>query len=265
MTTSSLTRLFVMFQKEMLELVRSYKMIWVPLVFTVLGILQPVTNYYLPIILEKAGNMPDGTIIDVPIPSGAEVLTATLQQFGTMGVLVLVLVFMGIVSSERNSGAASLILVKPISTFAFICSKYLSMLALSWASLLLGYMASWYYTGLLFDGVSFTLFGSSFLVYGLWLSFVMAITLLFSTLLRSAAGAAFSTLGLAVIMSLLASIFPKYLGWNPGALSGYAYQTVMQSISSSTQFGLSIALTFVLIAVAVAASVWLLRRSPAID
>lgn len=265
MTTSSLTRLLVMFQKEMLELVRSFKLIWVPLVFIVLGILQPVTSYYMPIILEKAGSLPDGTIIEVPLPSGAEVLAATLQQFGTMGVLVLVLVFMGVVSSERNSGAASLILVKPISTFAFISSKWLAMLLLSLASLLLGYAASWYYTGLLFDVVPFTLFGGSFLVYGLWLSFVMAIILLFSTLLRSAAGAAFSTLGFAVILSLLAGMFPKYLGWNPGALSSFAYQTVMQNISNTARFGWSVALTLILIAAAVAGSVWLLRRSPAVD
>lgn len=264
-STSGGMRMFVMVQKELLELVRSFKMIWVPLVFIVLGIMQPVMNYYLPVIIEKAGNMPDGTVIEMPIPSGVEVLAATLQQFGTLGVLVLVLVFMGTVSSERNSGAASLILVKPISVLTFISSKWLAMLTLSWASLFLGYGASWYYTGLLFDKVPAAQFFSSFLVYGLWLSFIMALTLLFSTWLRSAAGAAFSTLGLAVVLSLFTGLFPKFLGWSPGALSSFAYEAAMQNISNTTGLGWSIAIALALIAASVAASVWLLRRSPAVD
>lgn len=254
-----------MIQKELLELARSFKLLWVPLVFVVLGIMQPIMNYYLPVIIEKAGNMPEGAVINIPLPSGAEVLAATLQQYGTLGVLILVLVFMGVVSGERNSGAASLILVKPVSVFSFIASKWLAMLLLTWGSLLAGYAASWYYTGLLFSYVPFGLFGGSFLVYGLWLTFVVSMTLLFSTLLRSAAGAAFSTLGLTVVLSLLAGLFPKYFGSNPGALSSYAYQTVMQSIENSVSLVASIAIALALVAAAVAASVWLLRRSPAVD
>lgn len=44
-----------MYNKEMLEMWRSFKWLWVPLVFILLGIMQPVTTYYLPQILEMAG------------------------------------------------------------------------------------------------------------------------------------------------------------------------------------------------------------------
>jgi len=263
--SSSFTRFIVMVQKELLELVRSFKLLWVPLVYLLLGIMQPVSAYFMPVILEQAGSLPEGTVIEIPKPPGSEVLAQTLQQFGTLGVLVLVLVCMGTVSSERNNGTASLILVKPISVLSFIGSKWTAMLLLTWGSLTAGYFASWYYTGLLFGEVPLAKVISSLLVYGLWLSFVVTITVLFSALLRSPAAAAFSTLGGAVALSLLAGLFPKLLGWSPGALSGFAYQSVTMGIVNASRFGWSVTSAVVCIAAALTISAGMLRRSSAVE
>lgn len=263
--TSSFTRFIVMVQKELLELVRSFKLLWVPLVYLLLGIMQPVSSYFMPVILEQAGSLPEGTIIEIPKPPGSEVLAQTLQQFGTLGVLVLVLVCMGTVSGERNNGTASLILVKPISVLSFIGSKWTAMLLLTWGSLTVGYFASWYYTGLLFGEVPLMKVMSSLLVYGLWLSFVVTITILFSSLLRSPAAAAFSTLGGAFALSLLAGLFPKLLGWSPGSLSGFAYQSVATGIVNAGRFGWSVTSAVVCIAAAITISAGMLRRSSAVD
>ncbi|WP_419871766.1 ABC transporter permease [Candidatus Pristimantibacillus sp. PTI5] len=263
--SSGFYRYMVMVQKELLELVRSYKLLWVPLIFVLLGIMQPVSTYYMPVILEHAGSMPEGTVIEIPKPLGTEVLAQTLQQFGTLGVLVLVLACMGTVSGERNSGAASLILVKPISVLSYIGSKWTSMLLLAWGSLTAGYLASWYYTGLLFGEIPFSGVLSSLLVYGLWLSFVMAITLLFSALLRSPAAAAFSTLGGAIVLSLLAGLFPKIFGWGPGSLSGFAYESVASGIANTSRFGWVAVSSIVCMAAAVSVSAALLRKSSAVD
>lgn len=263
--TTSFVRYIVMVQKELLELIRSFKLLWVPLVFVLLGIMQPVSMHLMPLLLEKAGNLPQGAVIAIPKPQGAEVLAQTLQQFGTLGVLILVLVCMGAVSGERNSGAASLILVKPISFLSFIGSKWTAMLLLSWFSLSVGYLASWYYTVLLIGEVSIIGVGKSLLIYGLWLTFVVTLTLMFSTLLRSPAAAAFSTLGGAVVLTLLAGIFPKQLGWSPGALSGFAYHMVNKGLIYDNRFGWAILSSILLITAALAASVWILKRSPAVD
>ncbi|KRE32700.1 ABC transporter permease [Paenibacillus sp. Soil522] len=263
--SSSFTRFIVMVQKELLELVRSHKLFWVPLVYLLLGIMQPVSSYFMPVFLEQAGSLPEGTVIDIPKPLGSEVLAQTLQQFGTLGVLVLVLVCMGTVSGERNNGTASLILVKPISVLAFIGSKWTAMLLLTWGSLTAGYFASWYYTGLLFGEVPLAKVISSLLVMGLWLSFVISVTILFSALLRSPAAAAFSTLSGAVALSLLAGLFPKLLGWSPGALSGFAYQSAAAGIVNGGRFGWSVTSAFVCIAAAITISAGVLRRSSAVD
>lgn len=263
--SSSFSRYIVMVEKELLELVRSFKLLWVPLVFVLLGIMQPVTTYYMPVILEQAGGLPEGTVIEMPIPLGAEVLAQTLQQFSTIGILVLVLVCMGTVSSERNSGAASLILVKPISVIAFIGSKWTAMLILTWGSLTAGYLASWYYTDLLIGTVPFAKVAGSLLIYGLSLSFVVTVTILFSSLLRSPAAAAFCALGGALTLSLLTSLFPKALGWGPGALSGFASQAVASEITNSSRFGIAIAATIIGIVLSVWISAAVLKRSSAVD
>lgn len=263
--SSSMTRYRVMVEKELLELVRSFKLLWVPLVFILLGIMQPVSTYYMPAILEHAGSLPDGTVIDIPLPQAAEVLAQTLQQFGTLGILVLVLVCMGTVSGERNSGAASLILVKPVSLLSYVGSKWTAMLMLAWGSLAAGYLASWYYTGLLIGAVPLNKVIGSLLIYGLWLSFVVTTAILFSSLLRSPAAAAFSTLVGSVALSLLAGLFPKALGWSPGALSGFASQAVASEISDSGEFSLAILVVFIGMIAAVCAAAGALRRSSAVE
>ncbi|MFD0962012.1 ABC transporter permease subunit [Paenibacillus chungangensis] len=262
---SGVSRWFVLLGKEVLELQRSFKLIWVPLLFILLGIMQPVSTYYLPFILEKAGNMPEGTVIEIPMPEGGQVLADTLSQFGVMGLLVLVLVFMGTVSGERNSGAASLVLVKPISFSAYISAKWVAMQLLAWGSLLAGYVAAWYYTWLLIEVVPIVSFLSSFAMFGLWLSFVMTLTILFSTVLRSAAGAAFAALGVSLLLSMLTGLLPKYMEWSPGAISGYAYALASGAGLASVEWGLAVGVTIAVIVAALYGAAALLRRSPAID
>ncbi|RIX50753.1 ABC transporter permease [Paenibacillus nanensis] len=261
----SAVKLMTLVRKEWLEQLRSFKLIWIPLVFALLGIMQPLTNYYMPVIIEKAGNMPEGAVIEMPVPSGAEVLAGTLSQFGMIGLLILALAFMGAVSGDRNSGAASLVLVKPVSFLSFILSKWLGMMTLLWGALLIGYAASWYYTWLLFETVDFAPFLLSYVLYGLWFTFILTAVLLFSTLLRSAAGAAFSALGLALLLTALSGIAPKYMGWSPSSLTGFAYEAVQGGFDASASFGWSIGVTILLIAAGIAGSSALLRRQPALD
>lgn len=49
---------WVLYRREMLEMARSYKLIWIPVVFILLGIMQPLTTYYLPEILKASGDVP---------------------------------------------------------------------------------------------------------------------------------------------------------------------------------------------------------------
>lgn len=102
---------WVLYRKEMLEMARSYKLIWIPVVFILLGIMQPLTTYYLPEILKASGDVPPGLLEGYEIPSAAAVMAQSLGQYGTIGMLVLALGAMNVLAGERYSGTMELILV----------------------------------------------------------------------------------------------------------------------------------------------------------
>ena len=69
-----MTQWTVLYRKEMTEMARNYKILWIPIVFILLGVMQPVSSYYMPEILDTFGGLPEGTILEMPTPTGAEVL-----------------------------------------------------------------------------------------------------------------------------------------------------------------------------------------------
>ncbi|TCZ78768.1 ABC transporter permease [Paenibacillus albiflavus] len=217
----------VIYRKEMSEMGRNYKWLWVPLIFILLGIMQPVMLYYMSDILKSAGNLPAGTVVEFPLPSGGEVLMQTLGQYGMMGVLILVLSMMTVVSGERNSGVIELILVKPVSYTKFITAKWAGMLTITTVSLSLGYLASWYYTMLLFETVQITDVLVSLCIYLLWFFLIVSVTLLTSTMFRSFGATAFVTIGCIAVLTLLTNLWTKALAWSPSRLSALAGQWVM--------------------------------------
>lgn len=50
----------VLLQKEWRENARNFKLYWIPIVFIIFGIIEPITNHYLPEIMKSVGNLPEG-------------------------------------------------------------------------------------------------------------------------------------------------------------------------------------------------------------
>jgi ABC-2 type transport system permease protein len=211
-----------LFQKEVLEMWKNFKWIWVPLTFILLGVSEPLTSYYLPQIMKSVGGLPEGAIFEIPKPTAGAVLASGLSQYSTIGVLVIVLGTMGIIAGERKSGVAAMILVKPVSYFSFITSKWAGSLLLVWISLFIGYISTWYYTGQLFDWVPIGEFFQSFVLYGLWLTVILTVTVFFSAALLSPGMAGFISLALALIISILSGALSHLLEWSPSQLTSYA-------------------------------------------
>lgn len=213
---------WLLYRKEMLEMARNYKWLWVPVVFLLLGVMGPVSTYYMPQILNTAGGLPEGAVIEIPTPSGAFVLAETLSNYGLIGLLILVLAGMGIVSGERNSGAAILVLVKPVRYANYITSKWAAFTTLSVASVTLGTLASWYYTDLLIGSVPAQAVLNALLIFALWLALVFAAVVFCSAALKSPAAAACLTLLSAAFLSVLTSILSGWMTWSPARLPSHA-------------------------------------------
>ncbi|MEH7113531.1 ABC transporter permease [Neobacillus niacini] len=211
-----------LFQKEILEMWRNFKWIWVPITFILLGVSEPLTSYYMKDILDSLGGLPDGAVIDIPVPTAGAVLASGLSQYSTIGVLIIVLGTMGTIAGERKSGVAAMILVKPVSYFSYVTSKWAGSLLLVWISLFIGYLSTWYYTGQLFDWVPIGEFFQSYVLYGLWLTVVLTVTIFFSASLLAPGMAGFISLALALVVSIISGALSHLLEWSPSQLTGYA-------------------------------------------
>lgn len=211
-----------LFQKEILEMWRNFKWIWVPITFILLGVSEPLTSYYLPQIIKSFGGLPEEAVIDIPPPTAGAVLASGLSQYSTIGVLIIVLGTMGVIAGERKSGVAAMILVKPVSYLSYITSKWAGSLLLVWFSLFIGYLSTWYYTGQLFEWVPFGEFLKSFVLYGLWLTVVLTVTVFFSSALLSPGMAGFISLALTLVVSIVSGALSHVLEWSPSQLTSYA-------------------------------------------
>ncbi|MCC5800551.1 ABC transporter permease [Rossellomorea vietnamensis] len=243
---------WVLFRKEMLELIRNYKMIWMPFIFILFGLTEPLTAYYMPEILQSVGDLPDGTVISIPTPSAGEVLLSIMNQFSTLGVLVIVLGFMGTVAGERKSGNAILVLVKPVPYSSYIYSKWSAAFVLVWVSYSLGMLSGMYYIHLLFDGIDLHISIQGFLVYGLWLTFIMTLVIFFSSLVQTPGLAAFYTIASTMLITFFSGYMTKTLKWSPGQLISYVNDLILQdrwteNLSGTIYLTLAICLTILIL------------------
>ncbi len=208
-------------KKEMLEMTRNFKWIWVPIVFILIAVQEPLTLYYLPQIIDSLGNLPEGAVFEMPVPSAKEVLVAVLSQFNTLGVLIIVLTTMGVISGERKSGVAGLILVKPVSYSSYVTAKWAGAMLLLWTVYFIGYIVSWYYVVILFESVPFVDFIQSFVMNGIWLSFVLTISIFFNSIIKSPGVVGFLSIATVIVLSFISSSLAQWLTWSPFMLSSY--------------------------------------------
>lgn len=243
-----------LFKKEMIGSFRDRKWIWIPLVFILLTIMDPITTYYLPQILETVGGLPEGTMIEFPELTGAEAIMMSLSQLSSLGVLIIALSSMGIISSERKSGIAELILVKPVSFTAYITSKWAALLTIVWSAYLISMLAAWYYIGILYEFISVTEFLPLLFFYGLWLTLAASLSIFYNALCKTPGLVAFLTIGTLMFMSVITMVFNNHVSWSPNNLSSHI-QTMLVTGEVPTELygagGVTIILSLTFIALAI--------------
>jgi ABC-2 type transport system permease protein len=243
-----------LFLKEMTESTRSGKWIWLPIVFILIGVTQPLTSYYMPQILESAGNLPEGAVIEIPTPSGEEVLAGTLGQYGTIGTLLLILASMNAVSGERQSGSLTLVMARPVTPLQYISSKWIAHLFIALTSFTLSYALTWYYTNLLFSPVKWSSVLGSLAFYSLWIIFIISITIFAGTFLRSAGGIAGFSASLLALLTVSTGLLTKFMTWSPANIREHATYILMQEELLDKGFlvlGLTVVLSLLFVAFAI--------------
>ena len=223
----------VLFQKEWRENIRNFKILWIPLVFILFGITEPVMNYYMPQILSSVGNLPEGTVIEFPLMTSEQILMSTISQYQLIGMLVVILAFSGIISRERKNGTATLLYVRPLSFTGYVGSKLAILSIIVLGSFILGIVASLYYTSILFGSIDFLSFIEFTSIYVLWLLFVISIVLFTSAALSTGMASTVSFV-LVIIVQVIDGLLGTYWTNSPWKLPMYAGYVLNGDVESSS-------------------------------
>ena len=212
--------------KEFLGLVRSSKVIWLPIVFMLLSVMQPVTYYFMDDIMKMSGSLPEGAVFKMPMPTSGEVMASVLSQLNTIGILLIIVAVMGTISDERKSGALMLVLTRPVSSLQIVTSKTVAHASLLVFSFICGYLLSYYYTILLFSSLPISDLLVSTLIYSLYIIFIVSCVVLSSAILNGNGAIAIINAIFFFILSLAGGYFQEQLAWSPTQLSSYAASIV---------------------------------------
>lgn len=235
--------------KEWRDSWRSFKLIWIPLVFLLLGVSDPLMNYFMEDILHAVGNMPEGFEMLIPELKPADLLIASTGQFQLIGIIVLIAAYIGTFSRERQNGTATLLYVRPISFRALFLSKWIVASIVAVISAIAGYAGSMYYTALLYGTVDGTKFLAMVGTYCVWLTFVMALTIAMSAAFQTAVAATI-TIVLIPFGLLIDQIIGGFWAVSPWKLPNYGLALLTESALMENYwwtFGLVAGLTVAII------------------
>ena len=243
----------VLLRKEVTEQWRTRRLPAVAVIFLLFGLASPVLAKYTPDIVKLAASTID---IHVPTPTIKDAVAQLIKNLSQFGVLTAILLAMGSVAGEKESGTAAFVLVKPVSRFAFLAAKF-SGLALTMAIAVLACgLAAYLYTDLLFAPLTVLGFGAACLVILLGLLEIAAVTFLGSTLVRSSIPAAgIGIVGL-VIAGVVASL-PNVGRFTPLGLNELAGDLALQQTATGWNLPVIVNAAFVVIALAIS---WLVFR-----
>jgi ABC-2 type transport system permease protein len=215
-----MTGLGALLGKELREQLRTYRLPVVGIAFLLFGILSPVTDRYMQQLVDAIGAGAGGLSIRLPAPSLAGALGQLVKNLSQTGTICALLLAMGSVASEKANGTAGLILTKPASRAAFLAAKLVAIAVNLACAVALGCAAAYLYTWLLYDGAYAP---AGFVAMGLllWLALVVvaAMTMLGSTLTRSALAAGGIGLVALVLVGILGAL-PVVGPYMPTSLMG---------------------------------------------
>lgn len=243
-------------KKELVESSRTYKLLIMLTVFFIFGMMSPLTAKILPQILSQF--MPEGITITLPEPSAIDSWGQFFKNISQMGLILMVIVFSGVLSTELSRGTLINILTKGLSRSTVILSKYTGMAVIWTTSLVLAFLVCWGYTAYLFPGSRIV--NLLFSVFCLWLfgMFLLAVLLFASTLIKNNYGCMVIT-GAIVVVLTICNIVPELKKINP-------YSLVVENVSLLTNITkvqdlvYSVLATGICIAALVAFSVLVFRK-----
>jgi len=192
-------------RKELLEQWRSYRLLIVGAVLIVFGIASPLLARLTPELIRLVPNG-DALAALVPAPTAADAVAQYAKNMNQFGVVLALLVTMGAVAQEKDKGTAAMMLVKPMPRSVFLMAKFAALSLTFAGSIALAAVGSYVYTRVLFGALDASAWLALNLLFLVFVLVFVALTLLCSTLMRSAVAAGGLAFGGLVVLSILSAL-----------------------------------------------------------
>lgn len=225
-----MTHFNALLAREWLEQRRSLKIIWLPIVFALLGLTQPLMMYFLPEILKAVGTgaETEQVIALMGDQSAQEVMAQTLgSQFDQIGIIIIIVVAMACIQNDRTRGMLAFIMTRPVSAAEYVLSKWVMQCMVGLSSLLIGYVLAAYYTYFLFGELAINSLTQAFFVYAIWFIFVISLVVFASAVFGSNAVVAMISVFIAIVLGVISGFGGWIQMFNPAYLSKNATMLIM--------------------------------------
>ncbi|WP_223692368.1 ABC transporter permease [Leifsonia poae] len=241
-------------RKEAFEIVRTWRLFVLPAILLLFAVTGPLLARYTPQLLAAvAGDQ--FSALHVPEPTAFAAYGQWIKNLSQIGLFAIIIIYGGLVSAERRSGTAILVLTKPVSRSAFVVVKAIVHAVYVAVLLVVATLITWGLTAATFgDAPAGPLWSSALLWLVLAVLYVSLMTL-FSVLIPSAAGAAGAGLGVFVLLSI-GGIWTSVADYSPAGLLGRATSLAAGSATDSPLWPVLITLALSVLVVALAAALF---------
>lgn len=217
-------------EKEFTEYVRTYKLFVLIIVFTILGLMNPLTAKFMPEIFKSL--MPEGVQIELPPPSSLDSWAQFFKNVTQTGLVVTIVIFSGMISREYEKGTLVNIITKGLSRKTVILSKLTASTILWTASYWICFTITFGYTRYFWKGETVPELATSAIFLYLFGIMLISVVLTGSVLFKNNYGSLLFTGGFIVILFLL-KLSPKIDDYNPLQLANENMNLLYESVHPS--------------------------------
>jgi ABC-2 type transport system permease protein len=216
-------------RKELTEIRRTWRLWVIPGMLLFLGVSSPIIAAITPALVKSVTAAQRGMVVQLPPPTALDAFGQFIKNLDQFILIAIIVAGAGVISGERSSGTATLVLTKPLSRGAFVVAKLLSQFLLLVSATALGTAACVGVTSVIFTGVTIAPVMTTVALWLLYASLLVVVMTLFSAAFRSRGAAAGAGLGFYFFALLLSNWGPaarySFLGLVPAmrdALMGHA-------------------------------------------
>ncbi|WP_425539005.1 ABC transporter permease [Microaceticoccus formicicus] len=251
-----MTHYIAFLKKEILESIRTYKLLIMLIVFVLIGVMNPFTAKLTPHIIKTL--IPEGNSISIPEATALDSWAQFFKNIAQMGLIVTILVFSGILVTELSKGTLINMLTKGLSRKAVILSKFTFMTLIWTLSVTISFIITWAYTVYLFPGDRTN--NLLFSVFCLWLFGLFLLSLLmFSSTVTNTNYGSLIIVGVTVVIGMLLNIIPSFQKYNPISLSTRNMELLTNTLNPTFLYS-SIGVTVIIIIVLMTLSILIFRK-----